>query len=79
MLQYRRMIQSNPESSEMTISMPLDIQIETLVGMILAIVGAIMKFTSGVQKITLKDVLAQQNKTYEVSANANRTYALRNI
>ena len=50
----------------MTISMPLDIQVETLVGMFLAILGAIMKFTSGVQKITLKDVLAQQNKTYEV-------------
>ena len=63
----------------MTISMPLDIQVETLVGMFLAILGAIMKFTSGVQKITLKDVLAQQNKTYEVQANANRAYALRNI
>ena len=60
------MIQSIADNSEMTISMPLDIQVETFVGMFLAILGAIMKFTSGVQKITLKDVLAQQNKTYEV-------------
>ena len=79
MLQYRRHIQiTNPDLLG-ELKMPLDIKVEAFVGMIFGIIVCIFKYSSGLGRITLSNVMAQKNKTYEGAANMNRAYAMRNL
>ena len=81
MLQYRRFVQlggveGDPDT---LIQPPLDIQVEAILGMLTAIVGAVFKYTATLNRISLNAVLASQTKTYEQATNMHRSGALRNL
>ena len=58
---------------------PIDIKLEALIGMLTAIVGAVLKYTSTLHRINLTAVLGSQTKTYEQALNQNRSSSLRNL
>ena len=62
-----------------SVTLPLDLQLEVAVGLLIGILGTINKYTANLDSISHQEITGIQTKTAEMSANANRTNALRNL
>ena len=76
-MQYRKHLQ-NTESDE-SVSLPLDIKAEIVIGLLLAITSIVLNETMVLKRIRLNAVNAESTKSYEKGMNQNRSAALRNI
>ena len=66
-------------SEDSRIVLPIDVLLEIVVGLLVGIIGTIMKYTANLDSISHQEITGLTTKTAEMSNNLNRGSGLRNL